>query len=101
MAAKTSTRPGIPTTEQFDLTVSRAMDDLIGQKLSGCDIVVSSVSEINNISQPVFVEKLPSGYLKYKFNVTITRNNETHTSSPYIYYTFDGRFVKIDGADCK
>lgn len=99
--AEVSAKPATGAAEKFDLTVTRAMDDLIGQRLSGCDMVVRSVSEINNISQPVFVGKLSSGYLKYKFDVTITRNNETHTSSPFIYYTSDGRFVSIDGANCK
>jgi hypothetical protein len=45
------------------------------------------------------VEK--SAYLKYKCTIKIKRGNETYTSSPYIYYTPDGTFIKVDGTSCE
>lgn len=85
----------------FNLTTFRVKADLIGKPLSGCGIVVQKLSEINRIRNLVLVEKMPSGYLKYKFEVRVVQANEIYTATPYIYYTSSGRFLKIDGTNCE
>jgi hypothetical protein len=90
-----------PANQSFSLTASRAIGDLVGKKLSGCDITINSPSEIDHLDNLVLVEKLSASYLKYKCSVKIKQGGETYTSSPYIYYSADGTFIKVDGTNCE
>ena len=77
------------------------MGDLVGKRLSGCDVTINTVSEIEHLDNLVLVEKLATSYLKYKCTVKVKQGNETYTSSPYIYYSPDGTFIKVDGTNCE
>ena len=80
---------------------SKVINDLVGTKLSGCGIVIKSTSEIAELTNLVLVEKLSSGALKYKFTAKINKGTETYSAAPYIYYTVDGTFIKVDGTNCE
>jgi hypothetical protein len=80
---------------------ARIKHDLIGRKLSGCDIMLKSLSEIKAVSGLSLVEKMQSGFLKYKCTVKIDQDGEKFTASPYVYYTSRGEFLKIDGTNCE
>jgi hypothetical protein len=88
-------------TEPFVLEVSRVKRDLIGKKISGCDIIIGSASEIGSVSNLILVEKLGSGNLKYKLTMSIAQGEENFTATPYVYYTPDGGFIKVDGTNCE
>ena len=75
--------------------------DMVGQKISGCDILIRSIAEVSGVSGLKLIEKLPSGQLKYKFSATITQNKQTYRTSPYIYYQTNGAFIKLDGTNCE
>ncbi len=90
-----------PATEGFSLTETKLKADLVGKKLSGCDVTITSASEINSISNLVLVDRLSASYLKYKCIVKIKQGNEAYTSSPYIYYSAEGSFIKVDGTNCE
>lgn len=85
----------------FMLSEARVRNDLIGRKLSGCGITIGSASEIEKLGNLVFVEKLSSVYLKYKVSLKVKQGNETYSSTPYVYYSSDGSFIKIDGTNCE
>ena len=85
----------------FSLTASRVTGDLVGKRLSGCDITVNSASEIEHVDNLTLVEKLSASYLKYKCTVKIKQGSETYTSSPYMYYSAEGTFIKVDGTNCE
>jgi|GEM_PF-6233846 hypothetical protein len=87
--------------EAFSLTESKLKADLIGKKLSGCDITINNAGEINSISNLVLVDRLSASYLKYKCIVKIKQGNEAYISSPYIYYSAEGSFIKVDGTNCE
>lgn len=89
------------TKTDFSLTPFRLKADLIGKSLSGCDIVIRKLSEINQVKNLVLVERMPSGYLKYKLEMRVVQGNEIYTATPYVYYTSAGRFLKIDGTNCE
>lgn len=90
-----------PTATTFSLSAARVMGDLVGKKLSGCDITINSASEIDHVDNLVLVEKLSAFYLKYKCTVKIKQGAETYTASPYIYYSAEGTFIKVDGTNCE
>ena len=98
VAAPSATKPN---NVSFTLTSARVMGDLVGKKLSGCDITINSPSEISHIENLVLVEKLSASYFKYKCTVKIKQGAETYTSSPYIYYSAEGSFIKVDGTNCE
>lgn len=75
--------------------------DMVGQKVSGCDILIRSIEEVSSVSGLKLIDKLPSGQLKYKFSAIITQNKQTYRTSPYIYYQTNGTFVKLDGTNCE
>ncbi|MCW5907715.1 MAG: hypothetical protein KIS94_07650 [Chitinophagales bacterium] len=86
----------------FSLSVLQARTDLIGQKLSGCGITLSTVSEVQNISNPVLVENsAASGYLKYKLTMNVTQGGETYYVTPYLYYSPAGKFMRVDASNCE
>ena len=85
----------------FYLTEARLKTDLIGKKLSGCDITINNSAEINSIGNLVLVDRLSASYLKYKCIVKVKQGNDTYTSSPYIYYSAEGTFIKVDGTNCE
>jgi hypothetical protein len=97
------TKPPVPGPSHvgFNLTPARVMGDLVGKKLSGCDITINSSSEINNIANIVLIEKLSASYFKYKCTVKIKQGTETYTASPYLYYSAEGSMIKVDGANCE
>ncbi len=80
---------------------SKVMSDLIGKRISGCGVTINSSDEVQEISNLVFIETLPSGYKKYKFVAKIEQGGDTYTATPYIYYSADGGFIKIDGTNCE
>ncbi len=90
-----------PSSTGFSLTASRITGDLVGKRLSGCDITVNSASEIEHVDNLTLVEKLSASYLKYKCTVKIKQGSETYTSSPYMYYSAEGTFIKVDGTNCE
>lgn len=89
------------TPESFTLTESRVKVDLVGKKLSGCDITINNAAEINSISNIALVDKLSATYLKYKCVVKIKQGSDVFTSTPYIYYSAEGTFIKVDGTNCE
>jgi len=91
----------INTPHEWLMTESKVKNDLVGKRLSGCNIVIHNSSEISNINHLALVEKLSTGYLKYKFNLTVKQENDVYTSIPYIYYTSTGHFLKVDGTNCE
>jgi hypothetical protein len=90
-----------PTSESFILTESILKGDLVGKKLSGCDITITSLSEITSISNLVLVDRLSASYLKYKCVVKVKQGADTYTSIPYLYYSSEGSFIKVDGTNCE
>jgi hypothetical protein len=90
-----------PNNVSFTLTATRVIGDLVGKKLSGCDITINSPSEISHIDNLVLVEKLSASYFKYKCTVKVKQGTETYTASPYIYYSAEGSFIKVDGTNCE
>lgn len=99
---KTETEAAPPKPKvEFVLTEAKIVRDLIGKKISGCDIIIGSSAEIELVSNLTLVEKLPSGSLKYKFTAVIVQGSDTFTAVPYIYYTTGGAFIKIDGTNCE
>lgn len=75
--------------------------DIVGQKISGCDIVIKSVDEVSSIKDLRLIEKLPGSQSKYKFTVEIIQGKHTYRASPYVYYQSNGTFLKLDGANCE
>ncbi len=90
-----------PNAGVFSLTNNKVIADLVGKKLSGCDITITSSSEIEYVNNLALVEKLSSSYLKYKCTIKIKQGNDVFTSSPYIYYSAEGTFIKVDGTNCE
>lgn len=90
-----------PVSTPFALTETRVKSDMVGKKLSGCDITIHSASEIDNLSNLVLVEKLSASYLKYKCTIKIKQGADVFTSTPYIYYSGEGSFIKVDGTNCE
>ena len=80
---------------------SKVLNDLVGKRISGCGVTINSSDEVQEISNLVFVETLPSGYKKYKFVAKIEQGGDSYTATPYIYYSADGGFIKIDGTNCE
>ena len=80
---------------------SKVLNDLVGKRISGCGVTINSSDEVQEISNLVFIETLPSGYKKYKFVAKIEQGGDTYTATPYIYYSADGGFIKIDGTNCE
>lgn len=106
VATKPANNTSLPATvtpqpARFTLTQSRLKEDLVGKKLSGCDITIKSIAEINSIDNLVLVDKLSASYLKYKCRVKINQGSDVFTSTPYIYYSAEGTFIKIDGTNCE
>jgi hypothetical protein len=103
LSPKTAASSPAPVKSKLATTVdeSRVKSDLVGKKLSGCGITVKSASEISNISNLVFVDKLASGFMKYKFSATIVQGGDTYKATPYIYYNSEGVFLKVDGTTCE
>lgn len=83
------------------ISAQMVVKDMVGQKVSGCDIVIKSEDEISGVSSLKLIEKLPSGQMKYKFSAVIKQNNQTYKTSPYVYYHSNGTFVKLDGTNCE
>jgi len=90
-----------PSVMPFSLTTTRAVNDLIGKKLSGCDITINNKAEVEHIDNLLLVEKLSASYLKYKCTLKIKQGNDLYTSTPYIYYSAEGTFIKVDGTNCE
>jgi type VII secretion protein EssA len=90
-----------PAAIPFSLNATRVIGDLVGKKLSGCDITINSASEIDHVDNLVLVEKLSAFYLKYKCTVKIKQGTDTYTASPYMYYSAEGTFIKVDGTNCE
>ena len=90
-----------PYAAVFSLTNNKVIADLVGKKLSGCDITIANSSEIQYVNNLALVEKLSSSYLKYKCTIKIKQGNDVFTSSPYIYYSAEGTFIKVDGTNCE
>lgn len=90
-----------PRPVKVDITEAKVKRDLVGKRLAGCGITIKESSEIKNLSNLVFVEKLSSGFMKYKCTAKITQGNDSYTANPYVYYTSDGRFLKVDAANCE
>lgn len=80
---------------------SKVLNDLIGKRISGCGVIINNSDEIQEIRNLIFVETLPSGYKKYKFVAKIEQGGDSYTATPYIYYSADGGFIKIDGTNCE
>ncbi|MES2622662.1 MAG: zinc-ribbon domain-containing protein [Bacteroidota bacterium] len=97
---ETVASPPTPKSE-FVLTESKVTRDLIGKKISGCDIIIEGPSEIEVVSNLTLVEKMPSGSLKYKFTLVIVQGSDSFTAVPYIYYSAAGGFLKVDGTNCE
>jgi hypothetical protein len=89
------------STPVFTLTEGKVRNDLVGKKLSGCDITINTSAEIHSISNIALVDKLSASYLKYKCIVKVKQGTEVYTSTPYIYYSAEGSFIKIDGTNCE
>jgi hypothetical protein len=87
--------------ENFMLDEARIRKDLIGKRISGCDIIIGNASEIQQVNNLVLIEKLGSGNLRYRFTAIIAQGKDTYTASPYIYYNAAGAFVKLDGTNCE
>ncbi len=83
------------------ITETRVMDDMLGNKLSGCGITVNNPGEIANFSNLTLITREPSGEAKYKFTARIVQGGEIYYATPYIYYDANGVFVKIDGTNCE
>ncbi len=79
----------------------RVKNDLVGKKLTGCDIVVASLSEISEVSGITQAGRLTAGNLKFKAKVVVTQGGETYHATPYLYYTPDGAFIRVDGTNCE
>jgi len=90
-----------PNSTPFSLSATRVMGDLVGKKLSGCDITINNASEIEHVDNLILVEKLSASYLKYKCTVKIKQGAEVFTSTPYMYYSAEGTFIKVDGTNCE
>ena len=90
-----------PTAGSFALTANKVITDLVGKKLSGCDITIANSTEIEHVDNLALVEKLSSSYLKYKCTLKIKQGADVFTSSPYIYYSAEGTFIKVDGTNCE
>lgn len=80
---------------------SKVLNDLIGKRISGCGVTINSLDEVQEIRNLIFVETLPSGFKKYKFVAKIEQGGDSYTATPYIYYSADGGFIKIDGTNCE
>jgi len=91
----------VKTENEFVLNEVKIKRDMVGKRISGCDIIINSTSEIESVAGLVLVEKVASGNMKYKFTASIAQGGETYTASPYIYYTAAGVFIKIDGTNCE
>ena len=98
---KTKAPTTMATPASFALTESRLRNDLVGKKLSGCDITINNSGEINSIGNLVLVDRLSASYLKYKCVVKVKQGTETYTSLPYVYYSAEGTFIKVDGTNCE
>ncbi len=98
--ASTEIKP-VKVHDEFVLNEAKIKRDMVGKRISGCDIIINSSSEIENVASLVLVEKVASGNKKYKFTVSISQGGETYTASPYIYYNSVGGFIKIDGTTCE
>jgi hypothetical protein len=98
---KTPSSEPVKPKENFVLDEARVRKDLVGKRISGCDIIIGSASEIEQISGLVLVEKLSTGGQRYKFTAIIAQGKDNFTASPYIYYTSGGAFIKIDGTNCE
>ncbi len=88
-------------TTDFVLTSAKVRADLVGRKLSGCGITIRKAGDIVSLGTPVYVEQLPSGYMKYRVAARVVQGNETYNSTPYVYYKADGSFIKVDGTNCE
>ncbi|MCS6933558.1 MAG: hypothetical protein NZM35_00220 [Chitinophagales bacterium] len=89
------------TTEPFRLTGERVAQDVVGKKISGCDITIRSIEEVRSVSPPVLIEQLSSGTVKYKCTLRVAQGDNSYVASPYLYYTPAGKFLKIDGTNCE
>ncbi|HLP49334.1 MAG TPA: hypothetical protein VK154_00475 [Chitinophagales bacterium] len=85
---------------KYALSAAKVKHDLTGKKIAGCGISIGSESELQAVSNIVMVEKTAS-YLKYKCHVEILQGNDAYTASPYLYYSPDGSFIKLDGTNCE
>ena len=74
---------------------------MIGNKLSGCGIIVNNPGEIASFSNLALIAKEASGEVKYKFATRIVQGGEAYYATPYIYYDANGVFVRIDGTNCE
>lgn len=99
--AKRETLPAVREERTHAINESKVLNDLIGKRISGCGVTINSSDEVEEISNLVFVETLPSGYKKYKFVAKIEQGGDSYTATPYIYYSADGGFIKIDGTNCE
>ncbi|MDB5282884.1 MAG: hypothetical protein JWO06_1959 [Bacteroidota bacterium] len=105
-ANTTSTSPAEPIASDapkkaFSISEARVKSDLVGMKLSGCDIVIKSPAEIMEVGNLTLVQKLSTGSFKYKFTAKIRQGATTYSATPYIYYNSGGNFIKIDGTNCE
>lgn len=74
---------------------------LVGKRLSGCDVTISSKEQIKSITTPVLIEKLASGQLKYKCTLQLQHGKDLYTAIPYLYYDSEGKLLRIDGTNCE
>ncbi len=91
----------VPRERTPAINESKVLNDLVGKRISGCGVTINSSDEVQEISNLVFVETLPSGYKKYKFKAKIEQGGDSYNATPYIYYSADGGFIKIDGTNCE
>ncbi|HLP19035.1 MAG TPA: hypothetical protein VK174_01965 [Chitinophagales bacterium] len=85
---------------KYALSAAKVKHDLTGKKIAGCGISIGSESELQAVSNIVMVEKT-AAYIKYKCHVEILQGSDAYTASPYLYYSQDGSFIKLDGTNCE
>lgn len=89
------------STNYFVLTTDKITRDLVGKKLSGCDISIAGINSIKDVHNVVCVETLSTGNMKFKFGTRIEQNGHVYKAQPYIYYTPEGRFLRLDATNCE
>ncbi|MBL7778563.1 MAG: hypothetical protein JNK66_09760 [Chitinophagales bacterium] len=85
----------------FRLTGAIAANDLIGKKITGCDITIHTLEEVRSVSPPVLIAQISSNMVKYKCTIRVVQAEASFIASPYLYYTPAGKFLKIDGTNCE
>lgn len=85
----------------WQLTERILIKDVVGKRITGCDVQVQKSTDIQKIENLVLVEKINSDLYKYKCRIEINRNGNSYVATPYLYYRPGGGLVKIDGSNCE